>query len=43
MDLFIGHQSQAEYWTPILAQVRELSRPQGTGCQAAHRPTTFAR
>jgi hypothetical protein len=29
IDLFIGHQSQAEYWTPILAQVRELSRP---GC-----------
>ncbi len=27
MGLFIGHQSQAEYWTPILAQVRELSRP----------------
>ena len=25
--LFIGRQSQAEYWTPILAQVRELSRP----------------
>jgi len=33
IDLFIGHQSQAEYWTPILAQVRELSRPQGTGCR----------
>ena len=30
IDLFIGHQSQAEYWTPILAQVRELSRPGGT-------------
>jgi poly(3-hydroxybutyrate) depolymerase len=29
IDLFIGHQSQAEYWTPILAQVRELSRPGG--------------
>jgi poly(3-hydroxybutyrate) depolymerase len=29
--LFIGRQSQAEYWTPILAQVRELSRPEGTG------------
>jgi poly(3-hydroxyalkanoate) synthetase len=27
IGLFIGHQSQAEYWTPILAQVRELSRP----------------
>jgi hypothetical protein len=27
MGLFIGRQSQAEYWTPILAQVRELSRP----------------
>ena len=27
IDLFIGHRSQAEYWTPILAQVRELSRP----------------
>ena len=25
--LFIGHRSRAEYWTPILAQVRELSRP----------------
>jgi PHB de-polymerase C-terminus len=31
IGLFIGHQSQAEYWTPILAQVRELSRPGGTG------------
>jgi poly(3-hydroxyalkanoate) synthetase len=31
IGLFIGHQSQAEYWTPILAQVRELSRPEGTG------------
>ena len=29
IDLFIGHRSQAEYWTPILAQVRELSRPLG--------------
>src|ERR1035437_5143565 len=29
IDLFIGRQSQAEYWTPILAQVRELSRPGG--------------
>ncbi len=27
MGLFIGRQSQAEYWTPILAQVRELSQP----------------
>ena len=27
MGLFIGRQSEAEYWTPILAQVRELSRP----------------
>jgi poly(3-hydroxyalkanoate) synthetase len=27
LGLFIGHRSQAEYWTPILAQVRELSRP----------------
>ena len=27
IDLFIGRQSQAEYWTPILAQIRELSRP----------------
>ena len=33
IGLFIGHQSQAEYWTPILAQVRELSRPGGTGCR----------
>ena len=31
MGLFIGRQSQAEYWTPILAQVRELSRPGGAG------------
>ena len=29
IGLFIGRQSQAEYWTPILAQVRELSRPGG--------------
>ena len=27
IGLFIGRQSQAEYWTPILAQVRQLSRP----------------
>ena len=27
IGLFIGHRSQAEYWTPILAQVRELSPP----------------
>ena len=27
IGLFIGRHSQAEYWTPILAQVRELSRP----------------
>ena len=27
IGLFIGRQSQAEYWTPILAEVRELSRP----------------
>jgi poly(3-hydroxybutyrate) depolymerase len=26
IGLFIGRQSQAEYWTPILAQVRELSQ-----------------
>ena len=30
IDLFIGRQSQAEYWTPILAQVHQLSRPGGT-------------
>ena len=29
IGLFIGPRSQAEYWTPILAQVRELSRPGG--------------
>jgi hypothetical protein len=29
IGLFIGRQSQAEYWTPILAQVRELSGPGG--------------
>jgi poly(3-hydroxybutyrate) depolymerase len=28
IGLFIGRQSQAEYWTPMLAQVRELSRPE---------------
>jgi poly(3-hydroxybutyrate) depolymerase len=28
MGLFIGRQSQAEYWTPILAEVRELSGPE---------------
>jgi poly(3-hydroxybutyrate) depolymerase len=27
IGLFIGRQAQAEYWTPILAQVRELSGP----------------
>jgi poly(3-hydroxyalkanoate) synthetase len=31
IGLFIGRQSQAEYWTPILAQVRELSRPRVRG------------
>ena len=30
IGLFIGRQAQAEYWTPILAQVRQLSRPRGT-------------
>ena len=30
IGLFIGRQAQAEYWTPILAQVRQLSRPGGT-------------
>jgi len=30
IDLFIGHRSQAEYWTPILAHVRKLS----AGCSA---------
>jgi hypothetical protein len=29
IGLFIGRQSQAEYWTPILAQVRQLSQPGG--------------
>jgi len=29
IGLFIGRTSQAEYWTPILAQVRQLSRPAG--------------
>ncbi len=29
IGLFIGRQSQAEYWTPILAQVHRLSRPAG--------------
>ncbi len=31
IGLFIGRQSQAEYWTPILAQIRELSRPGDMG------------
>ena len=30
IDLFIGRQSQAEYWTPILAQVHQLYDP---GCR----------
>ena len=30
IGLFIGRQSQADYWTPILAQVRQLSRPGDT-------------
>ena len=33
IGLFIGRQAQAEYWTPILAQVRQLSRPGATGEQ----------
>ena len=43
IGLFIGHRSQAEYWTPILAQVRELSRPGGTGCRSQGVPVTTAR
>jgi len=35
IGLFIGHRSQAEYWTPILAQVRKLSRPGGIANAAA--------
>jgi polyhydroxyalkanoate depolymerase len=30
IGLFIGRRSHAEYWTPILAQVRELSRPEAS-------------
>ena len=33
IGLFIGHRSQAEYWAPILAQVRKLSRPGGSQTQ----------
>jgi len=29
IGLFIGREAQAEYWTPILAQVHRLSRPAG--------------
>ena len=46
IDLFIGRQSQAEYWTPILAHVRELSRPGGPVTMdpsAPPRPTSPAR
>ena len=41
IGLFIGQQSQGEYWTPILAQVRELSRPGGylRQCQCQQRPS----
>ena len=41
MGLFIGRQSQAEYWTPILAQVRELSRP-GVRGAGNNRPVSTA-
>ncbi len=34
IGLFIGRQSQAEYWTPILAEVRELSRPGASQTQS---------
>jgi poly(3-hydroxybutyrate) depolymerase len=34
IGLFIGRQSHAEYWTPILAQVRELSRPGASQTQS---------
>jgi poly(3-hydroxybutyrate) depolymerase len=34
IGLFIGRQSQAEYWTPILAQVGELSRPGASQTQS---------
>ena len=36
IGLFIGRQSQAEYWTPILAQVHELSQT-----EYAHPETTY--
>src|SRR5512135_2187688 len=42
IGLFIGRQSQAEYWTPILAQVRELSRPGGMTTAAAGTPARVA-
>jgi poly(3-hydroxyalkanoate) synthetase len=43
IGLFIGRQSQAEYWTPILAEVRELSRPGVTQTQSpATRPLCTA-
>ena len=35
IGLFIGRRSQAEYWTPILAQVHQLSRP---GVSQTHPP-----
>jgi polyhydroxyalkanoate depolymerase len=43
IGLFIGRQSQAEYWTPILAEVRELSRPGVSQTQSpATRPLATA-
>ena len=44
IGLFIGRQAQAEYWTPILAQVGELSRPGvpvTTEPSAPHSASTF--
>jgi poly(3-hydroxybutyrate) depolymerase len=42
IGLFIGRQSQAEYWTPILAQVRELSRPGDTASATISAPARSA-
>jgi poly(3-hydroxybutyrate) depolymerase len=39
IGLFIGRHSQAEYWTPILAQVRELSQPEDIANPTTSTPT----
>jgi poly(3-hydroxybutyrate) depolymerase len=42
IGLFLGRQSQAQYWMPILAQVHQLSQPQGITNATASMSTRVA-